>query len=88
MNYEHLGLVRLWNERQLAVKSMMQVLVENNVPKEIWYAKDFAGASYEYVLNIKAKLCNKIGLNSYKAIPKVAISNWVSVMAYYASCLY
>ena len=88
LNYEHLGLVRLWNERQLAVKCMMQVLFENNVPEEIWYAKGFAGASYEYVFDMKAKLCHKIGIASDAFAPRAEIDNWMSVMAYYASCLY
>ena len=83
--YEYLGLVPCWLRRQKAVRKMIAVLIENGVSAKALYADNFSGADAKTIQNMKVCLRQAIGIRASKAATTADISNWATLIAYYAS---
>lgn len=87
LDCEFLGLRRTWERRQVAIRLMMQVLLDSDISINNWYSENFADADYKCAFGIRAKFCEKVGIKHSAVPPRVSANNWMSVMAYYASNL-
>jgi len=84
---DFLGLALCWQHRQKAVQDMLLVLADKGVSAPQMYAPNFADIGYKELLDIKLCLRKKIAIKASTVATKRKISNWTTLIAYYASVI-